>query len=498
MNLNRETLKNFVSNNDVLPNHLIKSGIIHFGVGGFHRAHEAVYTEDAMLKSKDYNWGIVGIEVMPSSDLMNHAMKKQDCLYTLMTRPSFGEPKIRIISSIQSYIYKYDENNTTDDIYKAFLSDDIKIISLTITEGGYNINRITGEFNLENDLVKQDIQNFDSPRTIFGYLAKAMKIRKTQVGSGLTILSCDNILHNGDVTKKMFLTFLEHSDMELMRWVEENCSFPNSMVDRITPKTTEEDKEIVRSLSDFDDLWPVASEPFSQWIIEDKFIEGRPRWELAGAQFVDDVFPYEKMKLRLLNASHQALSYIGYLNGYRYVHEAALDPIINEFVRFYMKNEVVKTLDPVPGINIEEYQNSILERFSNPNIKDTLSRNCEYTSDRIPVFNIPSMLEQISDSKNLHASAIILASWAIYALGKDEQGNDINIVDHRKEEVLCAAKKSIDKPKYFLMIEDLFGCLGKDEYFVKNFTKYYYDLKERGSLKTVSDFLEKSRKEKKH
>ncbi|MFK7825745.1 MAG: mannitol dehydrogenase family protein [Oligoflexales bacterium] len=490
MNLNRETLKNFMSSNDFLPSHILTSGIIHFGVGGFHRAHEAVYTEDAMLKSKDYNWGIVGIEVMPSGKLMNQVMKEQDCLYTLMTRPSNGKPKIRVISSIHEYIYKYDSDDKIDQISRQFLNEDIKIISLTITEGGYNINQRTGDFNLDDDLIKQDIQNFDDPKTIFGHLAKGIRQRKNTIGKGVTFLSCDNIQHNGDMTKKMFLTFLEHSDRDLMKWVEENCSFPNSMVDRITPKTTEEDKKTLRSLTDIDDLWPVTSEPFSQWIIEDNFIEGRPQWELAGAQFVDDVSPYEKMKLRLLNASHQALSYFGFLIGYRYVHEAALDPVINKFVRYYMKNEVVKTLDPVPGVNIEEYQNSILERFSNPNIKDTLSRNCENTSDRIPVFNIPTMVEQIGHSKELNASAMILASWAIYALGKDEQGNDINIIDNRKEEILTASNKAVANPENFLKIQDLFGCLASDEQFVKNFIRYYHEIKEKGCLKTISDFLQ--------
>lgn len=489
MELNRASLEQFSANNQLLPNQILKSGIMHFGVGGFHRAHEAVYTEDAMLKSKDYNWGIVGIELMPSGELMNQVMKKQDCLYTLMTRPPVGKPNFRVISSIHNYIYKYDPNNSVDKISQAFANKDIKIISLTITEGGYNINPSSGEFNLEDKLIKEDIVCFDKPKTIFGHLAKGIKLRKNSIDKGLTFLSCDNIEHNGDITKKMFLTFLDHADKELKKWVEEQCSFPNSMVDRITPKTTEEDRKTLSELASIDDLWPVTSESFCQWIIEDKFVAGRPQWELAGAQFVNDVAPYEKMKLRLLNASHQALSYFGSLIGYKYVHEAALNPIIRDFIRYYMKNEVVDTLDPVPGIDLNEYQHSILERFSNPNIKDTLSRNCAYTSDRIPTFNVPSMVEQANQADKLHASAMILASWAIYALGKDEQGNNIEIIDNRKAEVSSAAQEAVNRPQSFLEIEDLFSSLGSNIEFAQLFTKYYYEIKKIGSLKTISKFL---------
>jgi mannitol 2-dehydrogenase len=491
--LNQSTILDFAS--DVMLPAVTpkKSRMMHVGVGNFYRAHQAVYTEDAMSKSGDLNWGMIGVGILPSDEKMAAVMKEQDNLYTLVIKPmdSTGDAEIRIINVLTDYIHACEEYNK---FFEQVLSDDLRIITLTITEGGYNINQRTGEFDRHHPLVQHDIDHPEQPKTIFGFLCRALELRRQQNKKGLTILSCDNIQHNGNVLKSMFSAYLKAANQsELEKWVNTHCSFPNCMVDRITPQTSDKDRAFLKDTINLDDMYPVVCEPFTQWVIEDKFVSGRPKWELAGAQFVKDVSPYEKMKLRLLNASHQALCYIGYLHGYRYVDQAAQDVCLNAFVRHYMKTEVVSTLDPVPGIDLDDYQDMVIKRFANPNIKDSLSRICEYTSDRIPVFNVPAMVEQIENVSKLGASALILASWLVYAQGVTESGEKIDIVDHRKHDIIRAAQAAVKQPEKFIEFRDLFGALCDSTEFKQLFSAAYFSIKEQGALGAVKAFLEHHR-----
>ena len=458
-----------------------KSSIVHFGVGGFHRAHQAVYTEDAMLKSNDFSWGITGVGIMPNDYLMRDVLRSQDFLYAIIVKPSEGKFSFRIISSIYDYIWGAENH---EKVFEKISDNDTKIITLTVTEGGYNINQRTGQFGFDNSDIIHDLNNYKKPKTIFGFLAESLNVRMNKGRSGITIMSCDNVQHNGDVVKKMLLIFLRNRDEILASWVEQNCSFPNSMVDRITPQTTNEDKQLLKKLTGIEDEWPVTCEPFTQWVIEDKFVTGRPQWELGGAQFVDNVAPYEKIKLRLLNAAHQAMCYLGYLHGYRYIHEVAQDPVFDAYTRKFMKEAVI-TLDPVFGIDLDEYQNTLMVRFSNPNIRDHLSRICEYSSDRIPIFNVPAMIEQLDEIDKLTASTYVIAGWLKYAQEIDEEGNPINIIDNRKDEIIKAAKEAEADPCCFLKFEDMFGRLSQDKQFRKIFTNAFNIINEFGARKAI-------------
>jgi mannitol 2-dehydrogenase len=263
----------------------------------------------------------------------------------------------------------------------------------------------------------------------------------------------------------MIGAFARLKDPALADWMEEHVAFPNCMVDRITPVTAPED---ISGLSDdfgVADAWPVVCEPFTQWVLEDRFGQGRPPFEDAGVQMVDDVVPYELMKLRLLNASHQSLTYLGFLSGYRYAHEVCQDPLFASFLLAYMEREGSPTLPEVPGVDLDAYRHELVERFANPEVRDTLARLCAESSDRIPKWLVPVIQANLRSGGEIELSALVVASWARYAEGVDEQGKPIEVVDRLKERVMAAAAKQHDDPLAFLRDRDLFGDLVDDERF---------------------------------
>lgn len=488
MQLNSKNIDYICQKNTQVKNYKkpdCNSKILHFGVGGFHRAHQAIYTAEAMGNTNDYSWGITGVGILESDKYMYDCLSDQDFNYSLMVKPCEGDSNLIVVGTISDYIYAY---NNYGKLLTKVNNPELAIISMTVTEGGYNIDPNTGKFDWSNAEILYDLKQSDSPKTIFGYLALCLNQRMKMNLRGITLLSCDNIQHNGKVLEYTLLEFISRLKPDLALWVRENCSFPSSMVDRITPKTTDEDIATIFERFGIEDKWPVVCESFTQWIIEDDFVAGRPKWETAGARFTSEVLPYEKMKLRLLNASHQALAYLGHIHGYKYVHEAAQDKIIQSFLLDYMKNEVEPTLDPILGIDLNEYQNNLIERFSNPNIVDSLQRICEFTSDRIPVFNLPAINEQINQGKDLKLSALIIASWRAYLDEMDEKGEKIHIVDNRKQMLLEFVRLN-PNPIKFIEIKDIFHELSSDKVFVNNYLKAYLNIKEYGAIAAISKFL---------
>ena len=488
MQLNNSNIDKILSNNSDIKSYAkpqSHSKILHFGVGGFHRAHQAVYAAKAMEHCNDYSLGITGVGILASDKIMAYTLKTQDYNYSLMVKPYKDKNSLSIINTISNYIHAY---NNYDALKEAVKVPELAIISMTVTEGGYNIDPNTGKFDWNNDDIKFDLENINAPKTIFGFLALCLRERKSNNLNGITLLSCDNVQHNGKVLEYSLLEFLSKQDANLKNWVAESCSFPNSMVDRITPKTANSDKEFIAENFAIEDQWPVVCEPFTQWVIEDKFVAGRPNWEHVGAQFVNDVSTYEKMKLRLLNSSHQALAYVGYLHGYRYVHESAQDTTIQKFLLNYMQNEVETTLDNVPGIDLSEYQNSVIERFANPNIADTLQRICEFTSDRIPVFNLPAIHEQLNSGKSLKLSALIVASWRVYLEGVDENGEKIDIIDNKKDFLVDFITNNAD-PLEFIKIKEIFNNITDNELFVCSYLNAFNTIKDNGALNAIAKFL---------
>src|SRR3954452_10071185 len=349
----------------------VRVGIVHVGVGGFHRAHQAMYLDRLMNDGKALEWGICGVGVLPSDRHMADVMAAQDGLYTLVVKHPDGKMEPRVIGSIVEYLFAPDDPDT---VIERMADPATRIVSLTVTEGGYNIHAVTGRFAEDDPGVRHDLRKGAPPRTSFGLITEALVRRRQRGLPPFAVVSCDNIQGNGDVARRSFTAFARLRDQELGEWVDREVPFPNSMVDRITPATTDDDREEVRQRFGVDDGWPVVCEPFTQWVLEDEFSLGRPPLEDAGVQVVEEVEPYELMKLRLLNAGHQALAYLGYLAGYRLVHEAAQDPLFQRFLVGYMEEEATPTLRPVPGIDLREYRESLIERFSNPAIRDTLAR----------------------------------------------------------------------------------------------------------------------------
>jgi mannitol 2-dehydrogenase len=465
---------------------LVTPGVVHFGVGGFHRAHQAMYHDRLMNEGTALDWGICGVGVMPADRAMQQALDAQDGLYTLVLKHSDGTYEPRVIGSIVEYLFAPDD---PEAVIGKMAAESTRIVSLTVTEGGYNINDATGEFELANPDVIHDLEPHAVPRTTFGLITEALWRRRKHGLAPFTVMSCDNLQGNGHLTRRVFTTFARLRDPELGDWVEREVCFPNSMVDRITPVTTEADRAEVRERFGIDDRWPVVCEPYTQWVLEEAFMAGRPPYEEVGVQVVEDVEPYELMKLRLLNGSHQAMCYFAYLSGYRLVHEAAQDPLYQNFLLGYMNQEATPTLAPVPGVDLDEYKHTLIERFSNPYIRDTIARLCAQSSDRIPKWLLPVIRQQLATGGEIRRSAAVVASWARYAEGVDERGEPIEVVDRLAGSLTQLARRQREDCDAFIANRDLFGDLADDKRFVTAYRSALASLHQRGARATLESLV---------
>jgi mannitol 2-dehydrogenase len=462
----------------------LRTGIVHFGVGGFHRAHEAMYLDRLMTAGAALDWAICGVGVMPADRRMQQALDAQDGLYTLVVKAPDGTLEPRVIGSIKEYLFAPDD---PEAVIEKMASADIRIVSLTVTEGGYNFNAVTGDFVAENPDVQHDLQPGNAPRTTFGLITAALARRRERGLAPFTVMSCDNIQGNGHAARRSFVAFATLLDPELGAWVEEHVAFPNSMVDRITPVTTDDDRDEVRKRFGVDDAWPGVCEPFTQWALEDAFPLGRPPFEDAGVQVVADVEPYELMKLRLLNASHQALCYFGYLAGFRLVHDVAQDQLFASFLLAYMDREATATLEPVPGIDLDEYKHQLIDRFSNAQVKDTVARLCAESSDRIPKWLLPVIRHNLETGGEILRATAVVASWARYAEGVDEQGQKIEVVDRLRDTLVATAQRQQEDPLAFIANRDLFGDLIDNERFVSAYSSVLASLHTKGARATLEE-----------
>ncbi len=459
--------------------------IAHIGVGGFHRAHQAVYLDD--LLQQESGWLISGIGLLEQDRRIRDVLSSQDHLYTVVER-SADSDKARIIGSIGEYLFAPEDRDLVID---RLAGPTTPIVSLTITENGYYVNQATGEFDDRHPDIQYDLAHPHEPKCSFGFIVEALDRQRLRGVRPFTLLSCDNLQGNGEVARKMILAFAELRDPTLRNWIESNVSFPNSMVDRITPATTDDDRAMVRDKFSIEDGWPVVCEPFRQWVIEDHFPAGRPAWEKVGAQITSDVLPYEKMKIRLLNAGHQALCYIGMLLGYKFAHEAMADDPIRRFVRRMMDVDVTPILPAVPGINLTNYKDSLIERFSNPAVKDTLLRLATEGSARVPKFVLPSIIEQLAQDGSISYLTFTVASWFRYLQGTSDIGKELPINDPRSAELQKRARAGKEDPTVLLQLGELFSeKLTNSERFLKELRdmlrRFYAD----GSRKTLHHVLE--------
>lgn len=430
----------------------VTNGIVHIGMGGFHRAHQARYTDAVLSSDLDgaSEWGISGVGLMTFDAKMRDVMAKQDCLYTLWARG--GESDIRVIGAHQEFLFAPDQHAT---VVERLASASTKVVTLTITEKGYCSNLGTGELDATLDSVRSDLQalNYGSTKlcTAPGFLTAAAQRRKAAGAPPLAVLSCDNVQSNGDKMSKCALQFAELvGGAELRTYMEKEWTFPNSMVDRITPATNDGHRETLRTEHGIEDEWPVFCEDFIQWVVEDKFPSGRPPWEkvLGGScLMVEDVLPYELMKLRLLNGSHQAVGFLGVLSGYRAVDDAMADPDVLKYIEAYM-NAVEHSVPAVPGVNLSTYKAKLRERFSNVAIKDQLLRLTEDGRNRIEVACIPC-LKDMPESAYLPVAGLV-ACWICYlAVTEDEKGQQFtHSPDTALEKLQPLAKELYDLHKH--------------------------------------------------
>jgi len=464
----------------------LSPAIIHLGVGGFHRAHQAVYLDD--LAGLGGDWGERGVGVLPQDRAMASALRPQGGLYTLLVRRAQAD-EARVIGSLLDYLFAPEQ---PEAVLGALADASTCIVSMTITEGGYNVNETTGVFDAANEAVQADLRRPGSPATVFGYLTEALDRRRRAGIPPFTVLSCDNVQGNGHVTQTALVSFARLRDDSLADWIERHVAFPNSMVDRITPQTTDAERELVTREFGIADRWPVVTEPFRQWVVEDVFSGGRPALEEVGVQMVQDVHPYETMKLRLLNASHSSMGYLGAVAGYRTIDAVMADPHFRTFIERQMREEVEPLLPPVPGVDLDAYQRTLIERFSNPKIRDQVARVCQDGSARVPKFLLPALHAALNAGRPHRWLTLGLAGWLRYLAGVDDQGERIALQDTRAPELQPLAVAGRDDPRPLLALRDLFGDLADHEAFVAELQAALRELYARGARATLAHFLKDS------
>lgn len=456
-------------------------GIVHIGIGGFHRAHQAFYTHMLQEKFKAPEWGICGIGLREGDRKINDVLIKQDGLYTLIVKHPDGKIAPKVIGSIIDFELGVD--NPTS-VLERMADASTKIVSLTITEGGYNFNPSTGEFDFGNPDIQHELKHPDSPRSVYGFLTASLKKRRDAGLLAFSVMSCDNIQHNGDVARNMVLAFAKRQDADLANWIEQEVCFPNSMVDRITPVTTQSDIDYLEKTYGLRDEWPVTCEPFIQWVIEDNFSNGRPEFEKVGVQFVPDVKPYEKMKLRLLNAGHSVLGILGAIHGHKTINACMEDEIFVAYLRAFMDKEATPVLDEVKGIDLKTYKDSLEERFANPNIKDTVSRICSESSAKLPKFLIATIEENLAREGCIQYATLVIAAWCYYSdKGMDKNQQPLEIIDAMSGELRQAAQRTQTDSLAFIRQESLFGKLAQNERFSTLYAEMAQKIYEDANIK---------------
>jgi fructuronate reductase len=463
----------------------IRTGIVHLGVGAFHRAHQAVYTDDVL--ARDPGWGIVAASLR-SPDTYD-ALQPQDGLYTVSVRSSEGEA-LRVVGSIREVIVA---PQAIDSLLDAMADPQTRIVTLTVTEKGYCHDPATGKLNEMHPDIVHDLEYLKEPKSAPGFIVEALRRRRMAGVPPFTVLTCDNLPSNGRTVKRVLTRFAELVDPELGRFVADEVSCPSTMVDRIVPATSDEDRQRIGSVLGVEDAWPVVTEPFTQWVIEDNFSLGRPAWEAAGAEFVADVEPYEHMKLRLLNGSHSTLAYLGYLAGYETVADTMADPAFVRLIQGLMDEEVTPTLHMPPGADLASYKRALVERFKNPALKHRTWQIAMDGSQKLPQRLLGTLRDRLRDDAPIGRLSLGVAAWMRYVTGTDEKGAPIDVRDPmaaRLRELADRAGGSAERLAGALFtVREIFGDdLPADPRFTDAVTANLTRLYELGSRRTVSEF----------
>jgi mannitol 2-dehydrogenase len=439
-------------------------GIVHFGVGNFHRGHMAVYLDQLFEAGRDRDWAIVGAGVTDHDSRMRTALAGQDWLTTVVEQ-SEQRSNARVTGAMVDFLVPGD-----GAAIAARLADPrIRIVSLTVTEGGYFIDSATGSFDAGHPAIRADAANPDDPRTVFGLILAGLRRRRQAGTAPFTVLSCDNLPHNGAVTGNAVAGLAAAIDPALAAWVQAEVAFPNAMVDRVVPATGERERQLLRDQFGVEDAAPVFCEDFRQWVLEDRFPAGRPALEAAGATFVANVTPFETMKLRILNGGHALIAYPAALMGITYVHEALRHELVGGLLAKVAKSEILPIVPPVPGVDLADYLALIQRRFANPKIGDTVRRLCHDGSNRQPKFIIPSIKDRLAQGAPVDGLALGSALWCRYCAGSTESGAEIAANDPSWERLQERARAARSDPRAWLGMRDIYGDVADSPVFAAAF-----------------------------
>ena len=462
----------------------LKAGIFHIGLGNFHRAHQAVYLNDLFNLGRDHDWAIVGTGVRAADSAMREKLKEQDYLTTVVEQEAYATD-VRVTGVMVDFIAPGDSAAALEVLARP----GIRIVSLTITEGGYYISPATQKFDPAHPDIAADARDIGAPKTAFGLIVAGLMRRRAAGIAPFTVMCCDNIPGNGRVTRDAVAGLATLVDPQLAAWIREHVAFPDSMVDRITPATTDRERAILKDRYGVEDNWPVFCEEFRQWVVEDHFPAGRPAFERVGVTFTHAVGPYEFMKIRILNGGHAAIAYPAGLLDIHFVHEAMEDSQIRAFLEKLTRDEIMPTVPPPPDTNLEDYRKLIERRFSNPTIGDTIGRLAFDGSNRQPKFILPTAAARLKAGKSFAGLALVSALWCRYAYGVSESGKTIAPNDPSWDRLHAAAKAARRDPKAYLAMRDLFGALSDEPAYAAAFAHALDALWTRGVRATLGDYL---------
>ena len=489
LELNNATLYDLPSHINV-PNYdrsKLNAGIVHIGVGNFHRAHLSWYIHRLLERGMANNWSIIGGSVRKQDSKMRDKLLSQDFLTTLIELDPNGDNHAEIVGAMIDYV-PIDEDNKS--LIQIMANPQIKIVSMTITEGGYYQDPISKKLDSTHPDIIYDLQNPDTPRTVFGAIIAALKIRKQNGYGPFTGLCCDNLQENGTVLHASILGLAKLSNPELAEWIDANCSFPNSMVDCIVPATGAAEKELVQSIG-VNDAVPVTHENFRQWVIEDNFCAGRPDLELVGVTFSDKVYQYETQKIRILNGGHQILANTAEILGLSTIYDAMANPLIRQFFSKVEQEEILPNVSDLPDLSTLEYLQLISSRFANKSVMDTVRRVSFDGSSRHPGFILPSIYDNLRNGGSLNGLALVEAAWARMCEGTREDGTIIEANDPDWSYLHEHAKAARHNPKKWLEMEHIYGNLINEDSFASAFERWLKSIYENGIEQTMRIYLDK-------
>ncbi|CAA2105276.1 mannitol dehydrogenase family protein [Variovorax paradoxus] len=463
----------------------LRAGIVHLGVGAFHRAHIAVVNEAALHAGGDLHWGTVGVSLRAADT--RDALQPQGGLYTLALRDAAEDGTARealqVVGNLLEVLVAPEDPQA---VLERIAHADTRIVSLTITEKGYHHDPATGALRLDAADIAHDLAHPETPRTMPGFVVHALALRRARGLAPVTVMSCDNLPANGDTTRGIVLAFARQVDAGLRDWIEAHCTFPNSMVDRIVPRTTDGDRERIAARLGIEDAWPVIGEPFLEWVVEDRFANGRPDWTAGGARFVAHAQPYEKLKLRMVNGAHSALAYLGAMAGLRTVDRAMAEPALRSYIDALMREEIAPTLPAMPGLDLDSYRARLLQRFSNSALHHQTKQIAMDGSQKLPQRLLGTLRDRLAAGLPIDRLALAVAAWMHYLRGTDETGATHDIQDPLAPALAerlaqaGAASGMQDRVAFFTGFAPVFGELGKEPRFVAAVARHLSMLETQG------------------